>query len=280
MAKSNQKKYIDILESFKKLLNEYNDDYLNDNSELRTKINQEKYIVQKIVTRAGSMHLMSISPPPMVGGYVLQNLNPFDIIFDAPYGINVIYSIIDSIDEAIGSIKADKDFSIETISKKVTKTNLENKISIPDNKSIFIVHGHDNELKEQVARFVEKLGLNPVILHEKTNSSMTIIEKFEKFSNTKYAIVLISPDDIGASIKEPEKLIHRARQNVIFELGYFFGKLGRSNVCALLKGNIERPSDYDGILYIAHDNKDGWKLLMVKELKQAGLDFDSNKIFD
>jgi predicted nucleotide-binding protein len=272
---ANKEKYVQALEEFKSLLKKFNASSYNDSSwdELRTTINQKRHLVEKLVKRTGAGKLMSISPPPMVGGFVLNNLNPFDLIFNAPYGVNVTYSIIDNIDHALGVITSDENFNLEQEAEKIHVAKELNP------KTVFLVHGHDNEVKEQVARFLEKIGLNPVILHEKVNSGLTIIEKFEKYAEASYAIVLITPDDLASSIKNPEVKSLRARQNVILELGYFLAKLGRKNVCAMIKGNVERPSDYDGILYIAYDSEGGWKLLLVKELKEAGLDFDSNKLF-
>jgi predicted nucleotide-binding protein len=143
---------------------------------------------------------------------------------------------------------------------------------------VFIVHGHDNEALHDVSKFVERLGLTPVVLHEKANAGRTIIEKFEAHSNVSYAIVLLTADDVGASKDKKDALKSRARQNVIFELGYFFAKIGRSRVCGLLRGIIETPSDYDGIVYIPMDEGGGWKLFLAKELKQAGLDIDLNRV--
>jgi predicted nucleotide-binding protein len=278
-SSTSKEKYIEILGSFKSLLRKYDRiGYDSPNlQQIRTKINQEKHLVEKIVNKAGVGKRMTITPPPRLGGYSYKNVNPFDIIFDPPHGVNIINILIDTIDEAIGIINSKENFTIEADPKKnIAKPNL----PVINKNSVFVVHGHDIEIKEQVARFLEKLGLNPIILHEKANSGLTIIEKFEKYSNVNYAIVLITPDDIGNSIGQTEKLNLRARQNVIFELGYFFGRLGRSNVCALVKGSVEKPSDYDGILYIAHENEGAWKVLVAKELKAAGLEFDSNKIFE
>ena len=101
--------------------------------------------------------------------------------------------------------------------------------------------------KETIARFLSRLGLDPIILHEQANQGKTIIEKFEDHSDVGYAIALITPDDTGSSIKEPEIVRQRARQNVIFEFGYFIGKLGRNRVAGLVKGDIEVPSDYSGV---------------------------------
>lgn len=122
-------------------------------------------------------------------------------------------------------------------------------------KEIFLVHGHDEGLKETVARFLSKLDLNPIILHEKPNQGRTIIEKFEEYSSVSYAIALITPDDFGGSNKSPEEIEKRARQNVIFEFGFFIGKLGRKNVIALYEEGVVLPSDYLGVVYILLDSK-------------------------
>jgi len=117
-------------------------------------------------------------------------------------------------------------------------------------------------------------------LHEQSSKGLTIIEKFEEYSDVAFAVVLLTPDDQGGKADDKEKLHKRARQNVIFELGYFIGKLGRKNVVGLVKDNIEIPSDYTGIIYIGVDNSDGWKMMLSKEMKAAGLKIDMNKIFE
>jgi predicted nucleotide-binding protein len=145
---------------------------------------------------------------------------------------------------------------------------------------IFIVHGHDNEMKETVARVVDKLDLEPIILHEKANEGKTIIEKFEKHSDdVSFAIVLLSPDDKGCTVDSfPDATKFRARQNVILELGYFIGKLGRDRVFVLHKNtsNFELPSDIFGVLYTPYDSN--WKFELVKELRACGYEVDANEI--
>jgi hypothetical protein len=141
---------------------------------------------------------------------------------------------------------------------------------------IFIVHGHDKTTKELVARFIEKLGLKPIILHEQPDKGRTIIEKFEDHSTVGFAIVLLTPDDVGAPIEQQDKLKPRARQNVIFELGFFIGKLGRNHVCALYKGDIEIPSDYKGVLYKPMTGD--WQLSLAKEITAAGISIDLNRL--
>jgi predicted nucleotide-binding protein len=143
-------------------------------------------------------------------------------------------------------------------------------------KDIFVIHGHDSGAKEEVARYLTKLGLNPIILHEQANQGRTIIEKFESYALVPYAIAIFTPDDVGASVNNKDNLHPRARQNVLFEFGYFIGKLGRKFVCGLVKEGIEIPSDYSGVLYIPFDNSGSWKFHLVKELKAAGFDVDAN----
>jgi len=149
--------------------------------------------------------------------------------------------------------------------------------SATPSKKVFLVHGHDHSLKNSVARLLEKLDLEPVILHEQPNSGKTIIEKFESHAEVSAAVVLMTPDDVGAPKADADNLIPRARQNVIFEFGFFIGRLGRGRVCGLLAGNVEVPSDYSGVIYIPIDDAGAWKFRLLTELKSAGLPIDANK---
>lgn len=144
-------------------------------------------------------------------------------------------------------------------------------------KDVFIVHGHDEAARESVARFIEKLGLGAVILQEQPKGGRTIIEQLEEYSDVGFAIVLMTPDDIGVSVGETEEKL-RARQNVIFEFGYFLGKLERSKVRILRKGNVEIPSDLQGVLYIPMDSAGAWRMALAKEIKNAGIEVDLNKL--
>jgi predicted nucleotide-binding protein len=147
------------------------------------------------------------------------------------------------------------------------------------NQNVFIVHGHDEAVKEAVSRFIEKLGFTAIILHEQPNAGRTVIEKFEAYSDVGFAIVLLTPDDIGGTSDKPYDLKPRARQNVIFELGHFFAKLGRQRVCALYKEEVELPSDINGVLYIQLDDAGAWRFSLAKEMKHAGYSVDMNKSF-
>lgn len=139
-------------------------------------------------------------------------------------------------------------------------------------RKVFIVHGRDNEAKQEVSRFIEGLGLEAIILHEQASSGMTIIEKIERYSNdADFALVLYTACDHGRGVHEsktPAK--NRARQNVVFEHGYLMAKLGRENVCSLVKGNIETPNDISGVVYVDLDASGAWKTEVQKELKACG----------
>ena len=142
---------------------------------------------------------------------------------------------------------------------------------------VFIIHGRDDGTKQTVARFLESLDLEPVILHEQANQGRTIIEKFEEHAQVGFAVALLTPDDVGSLKDEATNLKPRARQNVIFEFGFFVGHLGRRRVCALIKGNVEIPSDYEGVVYTRLDDSDGWKLKLIQELKSVGFKVDANR---
>lgn len=152
-------------------------------------------------------------------------------------------------------------------------TDQQNKeVAAPKSNRVFVVHGHDDEMRLAVARTLERLGLEAVILDERPNRGRTIIEKIERYSNAGFAVVLLSPDDTGYSNTEGADAAQpRARQNVILELGYFAGKLGRENVVALYRGDVELPSDYGGVLYTPYVGDSGsWRSRLVTELKESG----------
>ncbi|WP_267402107.1 MULTISPECIES: nucleotide-binding protein [unclassified Chryseobacterium] len=142
---------------------------------------------------------------------------------------------------------------------------------------IFIVHGHDDRTKIDVARTIEKLGLEPIILSEQPNQGQTIIEKFELHSDVDFAIIILTADDLGRAKKEAEDK-YRARQNVIIEMGYFIGKLGRNKIFPLYENGVELPSDVHGVLYTPLDEIGNWKFKLAKELNACGYNVDANKI--
>ena len=128
-----------------------------------------------------------------------------------------------------------------------------------------------------MARFLGVIGFEPVILHEQANMGRTVIEKVEANSDVGFAVVLLTPDDVGRA-KADTDLEPRARQNVLLELGYFIAKLGRTRVCALKRGNVEIPSDFAGVVWEPMDDAGGWKSRLGKELEAAGQKIDWNKV--
>lgn len=169
-----------------------------------------------------------------------------------------------------------KAFTMELDSKEEVKPVKDTKKPL-SKKDVFLVHGHDEQMLLVVKDFVTSLGLNPIILHEKPDEGYTVIEKFEKHSNVSFAIILLSPDDVGYPINKEGEKRPRARQNVILEMGYYLAKLGRKGVRSLYIDGVEIPSDYKGVLFIKFEGDD-WKLKLAKEMKVSGLDLDLNKL--
>ena len=201
--------------------------------------------------------------------------------------IKLYPNFYDRVEQQSGWIKS-KVAELESLRQRLTllaepapTTYAQQRALRPSGSKVFIVHGHDDGLKQAVARFLETLGLEVVILHEQPNQGKTIIEKLETHSSEVdigYAVVLLTPDDVGKLASDKGATSPRARQNVILELGYFMGKLGRARVCALHSGGMELPTDYQGVLYIPLDESSGWKLKLANELKAAGFDIDLNKL--
>ncbi len=143
--------------------------------------------------------------------------------------------------------------------------------------NVFVVHGHDDRRTSEVARFLERIGLRAVILREQPDQGQTIIEKFANHADVGFAVVLLTPDDEGRA-RNGSDLLPRARQNVVLELGYFLGRLGRKYVSALRAPGVELPSDLGGVLYIELDEAGAWQLRLARELRAAGAQVDASKI--
>lgn len=139
---------------------------------------------------------------------------------------------------------------------------------------VFIVHGRDDGLKNEVARWLHRIGMDEIILHEQANQGRTIIAKFRDLAaGAVFAVVLMTPDDVGGLAGGQAS--PRARQNVVMELGFFLGALGPDRVAALVAGHpLELPSDYDGVVYTPYDAPGAWKLSLLREFKALGIPFD------
>ncbi len=164
----------------------------------------------------------------------------------------------------------------DALPHELSSTPPEVSTAMSTNKRVFLVHGHDGEAREAAARFLMTLGLEPVILHEQPTEGRTIMEKLDTYADVSFAVVLLTPDDVGRA-KDSSDLRDRARQNVILELGYFVGRLGRRRVCAIYKG-IELPSDMLGVVYVSYDAGGAWRVQLARELKAAGFGFDAGAL--
>lgn len=149
------------------------------------------------------------------------------------------------------------------------------------NSKAFVVHGHDEVLKNQVEIFINEIGLEPIVLHRQADEGLTLIEKFEKHSDVGYAFILLTPDDISYTQSEELKpdedrnKEYRARQNVIFEFGFFIGKLGRQRVCCIYKEGVSLPTDISGVVYKKISmNVEEAAFSIIKDLKSAGYIID------
>ena len=163
------------------------------------------------------------------------------------------------------------------VSGSVVVTGDENTVSISEDKGArgnftkaFLVHGHDHDTMHKVAYHLYRSGIEPIVLQDQPDKGRTIVEKFEDYADVGFAVILATPDDIGRPKSGEDR--PRPRQNVIWEFGYFVGKLGRSRVCFMLTGDVEVPSDLGGVVYVGIDEAGAWKMRLYKELKAAGFD--------
>jgi len=218
-----------------------------------------------------------------------NRLIPASVLDRTTYSVDAFYNGGSSIAEIREGIERGRQLAIATLegevnalkehleflpSNSVVTSSSDEKVAPIASKDIFIVHGRDEAAKAIVARVVERAGLKPIILHEQPNGGKTLIEKFEQHGNAAgFAIAILPPDDVGGPAVIPPAvpaLDPRARQNVIGEMFWFAGKLGRNRVCALRKGDTEIPSDFAGLVYTPMDDSGGWKSKLLQELDAAG----------
>jgi predicted nucleotide-binding protein len=211
----------------------------------------------------------------------------FDFVADIAFSFTLSDDEVNGVEQREALDKLAKSYVESVLHARETaaKRKLERKKeahSVELSNDVFIVHGHDNEMKQYVARVLTQLGLVPNILHEKPNQGRTIIEKLEaNTSDVGFAVVLLSPDDMAyIRSQTPEQARPRARQNVVLELGYFIAKLGREKVMPLYKGAeaFELPSDIAGVVYTPFDDAGHWRYALADELKAAGYTIDKNKL--
>jgi hypothetical protein len=215
-----------------------------------TKLNRSLDDIRYNLQQAEDMGLIEVGSKPLNGEWIIRRLTPRGHDFIAPASRTTVGDIF--------------------------VMNSTSSIELKRPRKVFIVHGHDDAPREAVARFLERIGFEVIILHERANRGKTIIEKFEANSDVGFVVVLLTPDDIGGPKAGPP--VQRVRQNVILEWGYFIGRLGRERVCALKKGDLELPSDIIGIVWEAFDEHGAWKVKLAKELEAADFTIEWPKV--
>lgn len=182
-----------------------------------------------------------------------------------------------SVRQAISILNSAKDELMlqDELNRSDARDTLATVDATPTPQEVFIVHGRNDHRKHEFARVILALtGTEPIILHEQRNGGQVLIEKFEANANRAgFAVVLLTADDYGREKSETSEQ-PRARQNVIFEMGFFYAALGRHRVAAFLEEGVEEPGDVRGVVYNPIDNSGGWKNLLARELAAAGIDVD------
>ncbi|WP_159451892.1 TIR domain-containing protein [Hymenobacter roseosalivarius] len=173
---------------------------------------------------------------------------------------------------------------LEVATLRAARTTLSTALKAIDaeSRNVFIVHGREEAMRKDTQATLHRFGIDGIVLSEEINKGQTIIEKFDRVAKEcGYAVVLFSPDDIGGlktTGKTVPTLSPRARQNVILELGYFVGLLGRDKVFVLVAGNVEQPSDFHGVVYQTYDKAGAWKRRLAQELGAVGFYIDPSTL--
>jgi predicted nucleotide-binding protein len=206
----------------------------------------------------------------------IQKFKQISFFYTGPRGYDGVEVPLDKSTFEDAKIKAKA--LLESLIEEVEEglhNNMDTSTRRTNTKKIFIVHGHDDRLKEQVETFLLKQGLEPIILHKQASMGRTIIEKLEHYGDVGYTIVLYTYCDDGKA-KNDSEIKRRARQNVVFEHGYFIGLLGRERVSFLVDEDVEVPNDLSGAVYVSKSLT--WQYDLVKELKAAGYDVTADRV--
>lgn len=271
-SKDDKKKHdIELLNRFKDLVRAWGRVHFEN---YRSEINQLLPQVRQIIAITGANKYMTLDAPPMSGGKrIFDGVNALDLIFNCPFGVDVTPYVIDECDMAIGVLSSE-DFQYPSEDNKNTQENK----STQNTKKVFIVHGHDTNVRNEVELFIRSIGYEPIILCKRADKGDTIIEKIEREAkDVCFAIVIYTSCDLGKD-KTSNELKPRARQNVVFEHGFMCAHLGRTRVCALLEDGVEQPGDLQGVIYKALDTSGVWRYQIADEMKAVGLDVDKNII--
>lgn len=205
--------------------------------------------------------------------------SPQDKAIETALRVRVIGNGPDKFEQCKGYVIGTLKSAIDVLNNDIFHELMDDKADAPGMLSnrVFVVHGHDEVAKTSIEIFLSEIGLEPIVLHRQADEGQTIIEKFEKHSDVGYAFILLTPDDVSYSSSEDalpddqRKKEYRARPNVIFEFGFFVGRLGRRRVCCLYTGDVTLPSDVSGMIYKKYNqNIEEVAYSIIKDLKAAG----------
>ena len=269
-----RKKLIETLDSFKKVLPfAHSGDKEKEVIHLaREWIVQRVPTIKKIVTRAGCGMTLPIGPTGGQSGISSSSIDPFDYIFHAPTGIDVITPICNMIDQTISVIQSGR--HPRNLSSD-RKRKITSHIDLSPTKS-FLIYGNDNHSKQTLSRFLTKLGIEFISFNARANQEDTLIERIERYPDTKFAILLLPLAEEVVKTDEKSSIDDNVGHRLAIEIGYLMGKLGRKRVCALVSENMKIPSDLSRLLHFKMDASHMWRLLLVKQMKEAGLQIDLN----
>jgi predicted nucleotide-binding protein len=171
------------------------------------------------------------------------------------------------------------DITTEHIRRQTRRVLNESVAQSPRRTQVLILHGQDEETRKIVQKYVEGLGLTAEVLNDQASRGTTFNERFQSdIARIDFVVALLTPDDLVGSRSDPQNTKSRAGQNVIYQLGFFHGKLGRNRVCAVVKSDaqteMELPSHFLGVVYIFLDAASAWKTQLAREMKAAGLSVD------
>lgn len=258
-----KQKQVDTQDAFERLKHEYSK-WNSFNEELLNRIFTNDDMAKEYAYW-GSIMIMSTGEPSL--GKKIADL------YD---DVNKKVHRLDSIIERLELIPLNTSIQVESPSQP-------NSILEARTKKVFVVHGRDEVAKTYLEVFLRELGLEPIVLHRQADEGMTIIEKFEKHSDVGYAFILLTPDEVAYLASEDKmpdnerNKEYRARANVIFEFGYFVGKLSRSRVCCLYTGDVSLPSDVSGMIYKRYDKSiEDVAYSIIKDLKASGYVIEIN----
>jgi len=144
-------------------------------------------------------------------------------------------------------------------------------------EEVLVVHGRDEHLLAVTVGFLEKLRLKPVLLSGNSDQEMTALERLGTGNNPfKFAIVLLTPDDVGFDLMKPKELKTRSRQDVVFLLGFLVGKLGPNKVFAIHKKDVQLPGKCPGVVFELYDEKAAWLSKAAQKMRASGVALDLN----